>query len=153
MMEYVSGDMTIQFFVNALCRCILTIFPLFAGCSYGQGEYSIYTDGTLINTGGQYAASESTSFGSCSTTPTPTLSPTSAPTVACDAGTSLFQLDLFTDRFGGEISWALFDDCSNSIVQSGPTKILLNTMNHTALAVIHSTPLSFMMRHWMESVS
>ena len=49
-------------------------------CGYGTGSYSVTWDGSvLVNGGGQFASSETTTFGSCATPP-PTPPPTPSPT-------------------------------------------------------------------------
>ena len=51
-------------------------------CGYGLGAYSVTWDGSvLVNGGGQFASSETTTFGSCSQAP-PTPPPTPSPTTA-----------------------------------------------------------------------
>ena len=47
-------------------------------CQYGSGSYSVSVDGVTVASGGQFATSESTSFGTC-VTDEPTLSPTFTP--------------------------------------------------------------------------
>ena len=89
-------------------------------CGYGPGSYSIFVDGTVLATGGEYLFSESTTSGSCppGTTPSPSSSPSQAPSLGCNSDETLFVLDLLTDEYGDEISWDIVNTCTGETVAS-----------------------------------
>ena len=51
-------------------------------CSHGDGLYTVTLDGDKVASGGQFASSQSTTFGNCGGEELTTLSPTSAVSVA-----------------------------------------------------------------------
>ena len=112
-----------EFCFDSSIKFTFTLFDL-AGdgicCFYGPGSYSIFIDGTVLATGGEYSSSESTSSGSCppGTTGSPSSSPSQAPSIGCNSDESLFVLDLLTDEYGYETSWDIVNTCTGETVAS-----------------------------------
>lgn len=51
-------------------------------CAFGSGSYEVTVNGVSEATGGEFTSTESTSFGTCQSTPVPSASPSSSPTVS-----------------------------------------------------------------------
>jgi trypsin len=86
--------------------------------SYGDGffddtGYELYVDGDIIMSYDSCCDKngESIILGDCSVmgSSSPSISPSSPPTISCEENTSLISLEIFTDRFPNEISWTLTD--------------------------------------------
>jgi len=70
-------------------------------CGEGSGSYSVQYDGAAVASGGEFASSESTPFGSC---------------VGTCSGGKIVRVDISTDHYYGETSWTLTNTCTDEVI-------------------------------------
>jgi len=81
-------------------------------CGYGSGEYKVTYGDQIVKEGGQFAGSEETTFGDC-TTPSPTPSPIAAPS-NCGSGLGPYSVKVDGETIikGGDFDSEVPEECS-----------------------------------------
>jgi len=147
---YDSSDTTYTRTISSLCSDTSYKFTIFDSwgdgicCSHGDGFYEL-VQGTVVASGDEFDASESTSFTAIATSSSPTDVPTKAPT-GCTADYDVWIGDGFCDPApynSWECSWDGGDCCEETCVTNQTnTKSTCGMNGYTCLDPMTATPTS-----------